>query len=36
MDNDHWALENGYIAVTPIQVDMTAYFVLEDLKRWDL
>lgn len=36
MDNDHWALENGYIAVTPIQVDMTAYYVLEDLKRWDL
>ena len=35
-DCDHWALNHHYIAVTPIQVDMTAYSFLEDLKRWEL
>lgn len=34
--NDHWALDNGYIAITPIQIDMTAYQVMEDLKNWNL
>lgn len=24
-DTDHWALEQGYIAVTPTQIDVTAY-----------
>lgn len=35
-DSDHWALENGYIAITPTTVDLTAYEVLEDLKKWEL
>lgn len=35
-DNDHWALENGYIAVTPVQIDMTAYGAMEELKSWNL
>ena len=34
--NDHWALDNGYIAVTPIQIDMTAYQVMDELKSWNL
>ena len=34
--NDHWALDNGYIAITPIQIDMTAYQVMEELKSWNL
>lgn len=34
--NDHWALANGYIAVTPTTVDMTAYAFMEELKSWDL
>lgn len=34
--NDHWALASGYIAVTPITVDMTAYGFMDELKSWDL
>lgn len=32
-DTDEWALANGYVAVVPIQVDLTAYTQLEQLKR---
>ena len=35
-DSDHWALENGYIAITPVQIDMTAYQLMEELKSWKL
>lgn len=35
LDTDHWALENDYIAITPIQIDMTAYQVMDELKKWD-
>lgn len=34
--NDHWALANGYIAVTPTTVDVTAYHFMDELKSWDL
>lgn len=34
-DTDHWALENGYIAITPTQIDMTAYRMMDDLKHWN-
>jgi hypothetical protein len=30
------ALHNGYISVTPIQMDMTAYRFQETLKAWEL
>ena len=33
-DTDHWALEHGYVAVTPTQIDMTAYGQMERLKSW--
>ncbi|MDR3367143.1 MAG: 5'/3'-nucleotidase SurE [Prevotellaceae bacterium] len=34
-DTDEWALANGYVAVVPIQPDMTAYAELERLKaKW--
>ncbi|MDX1522160.1 MAG: 5'/3'-nucleotidase SurE, partial [Anaerolineae bacterium] len=33
---DIWALENRLISVTPVNLDMTAYHLLDDLKRWDL
>lgn len=33
---DIWAMENQLISVTPINLDMTAHLVLEDLKRWNL
>lgn len=31
-DTDTWALTNGFVAVTPIQVDMTAYAAMSGLK----
>ena len=31
-DSDEWALANGYVAVVPVQVDMTEYKRLEQLK----
>lgn len=31
-DTDEWALANGYISVVPIQVDMTNYRQIEELK----
>ena len=33
-DTDQWALANQYIAVTPIQVDMTAYSFIDKLNNW--
>ena len=35
-DADRWALEHGYVAITPIQIDMTAYALINELKTWDL
>jgi len=32
-DTDEWALANGYVAVVPVQVDLTAYNQMEQLKR---
>lgn len=32
-DTDRWALEHGYVAITPTQVDMTAYGLLEEMKK---
>ena len=25
-----------YVAITPIQIDMTAYALIDELKTWDL
>lgn len=33
---DQWALNNGYVAVTPTTLDITAYEMMEELKSWDL
>lgn len=35
-DTDYWALQNGYVAITPIKIDMTAYQLLDNMKNWDL
>ncbi len=35
-DTDEWALKHGYISVVPIQVDLTNYDQLRDLKDWPL
>lgn len=32
-ESDTWAYEHGYVAVTPLQLDMTAYTVMEQLKN---
>ncbi len=34
--NDHWALAQGYVAITPVTVDVTAYHFIEELKSWNL
>lgn len=34
-DTDNWALQHGYIAITPTRVDVTAYEVLQQMKDWE-
>lgn len=34
-DNDRWALANGYISVTPMLMDVTAYDMLDKMKSWE-
>ena len=31
-DTDRWALENGYVAITPTRIDVTAYEAFDQLK----
>jgi 5'-nucleotidase len=33
-DTDRWAIENGYVAITPTTIDMTAYNMMNVLKDW--
>jgi 5'-nucleotidase len=35
-DTDKWALENGYIAITPTTIDVTAYEAMDQIKGWNL
>ncbi len=35
-DTDNWALTNGYVAITPTRIDVTAYEAIEKLKDWKL
>jgi 5'-nucleotidase len=35
-DTDNWAVNHGYIAVTPTKIDVTAYEAMESLRDWDL
>ena len=32
-DTDRWALDNGYVAVTPTTIDVTAYETMKELKE---
>ena len=32
-DTDRWALENGYVAITPTQIDVTAHQYISDFKQ---
>lgn len=33
-DTDEWALKNNYVAIVPLQVDMTSYSTIKQLKNW--
>ena len=35
-DTDRWALANGYVAVTPTRMDVTAHEVIGQLSQWDV
>ena len=35
-NSDEWALANGYAAVVPVKIDMTAYDFIPELKKWNL
>jgi 5'-nucleotidase len=34
-DTDEWALANDYISIVPVQIDITAYKLLDELKTWN-
>ena len=31
-DTDRWALDHGYVSITPTQIDITAYDAFDELK----
>ena len=35
-DSDFKAVEEGYVSVTPLHLDLTNYRLLEDIRAWDL
>ena len=35
-DTDHWALDHGYVAITPTKIDVTAYEFMDELNSWNL
>lgn len=35
-DTDEWALANHYISVVPVNSDITAHFLMDDLNNWKL
>ena len=35
-DSDQWALNNGFVAITPTQIDVTAYAYMEHLRDWEM
>ena len=35
-DNDHWAINNNYVSVVPIQIDLTAHHMIDTIKSWNL
>jgi len=35
-DSDQWALDQGYVAITPTQIDVTAYNFIDHLRAWNL
>ncbi|MDR0732966.1 MAG: 5'/3'-nucleotidase SurE [Dysgonamonadaceae bacterium] len=35
VNSDEWALANGYAALVPLYIDMTAYGFIEKIKNWE-
>ena len=35
-DTDNWALSHGYVAITPTQIDVTAYSAIDLIKGWNI
>jgi 5'-nucleotidase len=35
-DSDFQAVEDGYVSVTPLHLDLTNYGLLEEIRAWDL
>ncbi|MDX1645706.1 MAG: 5'/3'-nucleotidase SurE [Longimicrobiales bacterium] len=35
-DSDFQAIEEGYVSVTPLHLDLTNYGLIEDIRQWDL
>jgi 5'-nucleotidase len=35
-DSDFQAVEQGYVSVTPLHLDLTNYELLEEIRAWDL
>jgi len=35
-DTDRWALDHGYVAITPTQIDLTAHSAIDTIKSWNL
>ena len=35
-DTDEWALENGYVSITPTQYDLTAHQAIKNISKWKL
>ena len=33
-DTDRWALDHDYVAITPTQIDLTAYSAIDQLSEW--
>ena len=35
-DNDFWAINNNYVSIVPVQIDLTAHHMIDQIKKWNL
>ena len=35
-NTDEWALKNNYASVVPVKVDFTAYYMIDEMQKWNL
>jgi len=35
-DNEYWAINNNYVSVVPVQIDLTAHHMISEIKNWKL